>query len=137
MSKSTNHNQLRVATFQQVSAMFLLIIGLFTCIATYWLLQVLQRQQKYGHIPGPSSFLSLPIVGHGYLLGSKPLEGMEQLRQKYGDVFVLDFGNIPTVFVCGHELISKSFSGMETAARGYKYMPAFHKIRYVDSKGAQ
>ena len=113
----------------------LLIYALFLSLVTIWALRVFKRQQKYGHMPGPSPWLSLPVVGHGYLFGSKPLEGMEAMRRKYGDIFIVDFGNLPTAFVCGNQLIFEALSGKETTGKPWKWMEAFHKMRYVDSKG--
>ena len=43
--------------------------------------------------PGPSPLISLPLVGHGYLLGTNVMEALFHYKEKYGGIFrsVYDF----------------------------------------------
>ena len=50
---------------------------------------------------------------------------------------MLDFGNLPTVMVCGNEMVFKYMSGVEVSDKSWGLLESFRKLRYVDSKGKQ
>ena len=58
---------------------------------------------KWNHFPGPSTWTSIPWIGHAYLLGSDPTTTLFKLQEKYGNVFRLDILGFPTVIICGFE----------------------------------
>ncbi len=62
---------------------------MFALIAVLLVILLLKyvRNVKYSHFPGPSSMLSLPMVGHAHLLGADPCESLLKMQKKYGDVF--------------------------------------------------
>ena len=47
----------------------------------------------------PSPWLSLPLIGHAYLLGTNADRGFSRLRSRLGNIFGLSFGPNPMVVV--------------------------------------
>ncbi len=64
---------------------------------------------KWDYFPGPKAWSSLPWVGHSYLLGKDPLAALPKFQKKYGDIFRLDIGGIPTVFICDYDVALNAF----------------------------
>uniref|UniRef100_A0A8C4YU09 Cytochrome P450 2J2-like n=1 Tax=Gopherus evgoodei TaxID=1825980 RepID=A0A8C4YU09_9SAUR len=81
----------------QTLAMFL---GLFLLIADYT-----KRRQPKNFPPGP---LPLPFLGHILHMDVKqPHRTVEKLAGKYGNIFSLQFGNLPIVIVNGFQLVKE------------------------------
>ncbi len=78
---------------------------------------------KYNHIPGPSPWLSLPLMGHGYLLGFNPPRTLLEMKEKYGDIFRLDIGNSPTIWLCTYDLTKEAFRRNTFNGRYWKHLP--------------
>lgn len=89
---------------------------------------------KYSDLPGPSPFLSLPIIGHGYLLGDDAPEALMRCQEKYGDIFRFDLGSWPTVFLCRHSLIANAFKMEAFSGRTWNELPAFKAIAKTGHK---
>jgi hypothetical protein len=51
---------------------------------------------------------SVPLIGHMYLLKQTPVEVLMDHHTKYGDVFRLDAGPLPTVYLCNYEDIKQA-----------------------------
>ena len=81
-----------------------ILLVIFCYLARRWL-----DQQKFCDIPGPSPWLSLPLIGHGYMLGKRPADKLLELQRKYGDIFRLDLGKAPTVIICKYGLAKEAF----------------------------
>jgi hypothetical protein len=69
----------------------------FTTLA--WLSFKWLQARRYVDLPGPPWYLSLPFIGHAYLLGKNPCKKTIELSRKYGPIFRLDLGKMPTVFL--------------------------------------
>ncbi len=82
------------------------LIGIFVCLH---LIKQTLSLYKYKDFPGPSPFLSLPLIGHGYLLGPNIARGLQINQEKHGDIFRFDLGGVPTVHICTQELATKAF----------------------------
>ena len=108
------------------------------------------RHYKYlsvlDHIPGHSSWTryskngnisracniffpySLPLIGHMYILGRKPVEVLHEHRKKYGDIFRLDSGPWPTVFFCNYEQITSTMKQDIFSARPHHLIPGVTQL---------
>jgi hypothetical protein len=100
----------------------------FLAAATGWFVYKWLQAQKYADLPGPAWYLSLPLVGHAYLLGSNPCSKMVELRKKYGNLFRLDVGSFPTVHINSRALINEAFRKEEFSGRIWNEMPALTAI---------
>ncbi len=70
--------------------------------------------RKWNHFPGPSSLTSLPVIGHAYMIMQNPIQQLDKMRDKYGDVFRCDIGFLPTVILCDHQQIAEIFKNQVT-----------------------
>ena len=52
------------------------------------------------------SQVSFPLIGHLYIHAKAPIEKLLESRQKFGEVFRLDSGFIPTVWLCNYDDIT-------------------------------
>jgi len=97
------------------------------------------RHYKYlsvlDHIPGHSSWTSLPLIGHMYILGRKPVEVLHEHRKKYGDIFRLDSGPWPTVFFCNYEQITSTMKQDIFSARPHHLIPGVTQLWGTDEEG--
>ena len=109
--------------------------------------------------PGPSPLISLPLVGHGYLLGTNVMEALFHYKEKYGGIFRsvydfdvmvlysnstisifinyrLDVGPLPTIFLTSYDVINEAVKTGGITSRPLKYNETYVKyIRPVDSNG--
>ncbi len=84
---------------------------------------------------GPSFLLSLPLVGHGHLLGRDPIAALYRMRARYGPVFRLDIGSLPAVFICRLSDLAALYRGEMANGRPYVEVPTFAHLRPIDKKG--
>ena len=74
-----------------VSAPYKMFVFLITTTTVIGLLVHFFIKKQYGNfkskMPGPSLFLKLPLVGHGYLLRKHPIEALNDCYKKYGKIF--------------------------------------------------
>ena len=108
---------------------------LFVVLVVVWVIRRLKHSAKWDHFPGHRSHTSLPLIGHSYLFGTTPLECLNENREKYGDIFRLDFGNFPTVWLCDYDDVSDTFKQDIFTDRPHHLMPAMGMSRGVDSRG--
>ncbi len=101
----------------------LLILVLLTYCLKKWL-----NDRKYSDFDGPSPFLSLPFVGHGYLLGNEQNKKMMEFQKKYGDVFRFDIGSYPTVVLCSYKLTRDAFTKEVFSGRFWNVVPTFRDV---------
>jgi len=87
------------------------------------------------HIPGHSSWTSLPLIGHMYVLGRTPVEVLHDHNKKYGDIFRLDSGPWPTVFLCNYEQITYTMKQDIFSARPHHLIPGFRQVWGTDEEG--
>jgi len=111
-----------------------LLCILFLLIAFKWWRQHLYLAQV-DHIPGHSSWTSLPFIGHLYRLGKTPVEALHEHRKKYGDVFRLDSGPLPSVFLCNYEHMTKVLKQDATAGRPHHLIPGYVLASGADEEG--
>ncbi len=104
--------------------MILALVGVVIALVVLEGLRRLLFSMKWDHFPGERSYTSLPLIGHSYLFGATPLERLNEHREKYGDIFRLDAGNFPTVWLCNFEDVSECFKQDIFSARPYHMMPA-------------
>lgn len=104
-------------------------------LLAYFLLTRLASKRKYSDFPGPSPFLSLPIIGHGYLLGSDPLAKLIEFRRRYGDVFRLDIGNQPTIFLGTNNLMAEAFRKEAFSGRKFNEIDTLNAVLPVGHLG--
>uniref|UniRef100_A0A8D2L5J6 Uncharacterized protein n=1 Tax=Varanus komodoensis TaxID=61221 RepID=A0A8D2L5J6_VARKO len=75
---------------------------------TYLIVVSIKRGvSKKGNLPpGPTP---LPVIGNFLQLKSgRTIESLLKLREKYGPVFTVYFGNRPVVVLCGHEAVKEA-----------------------------
>ena len=70
-----------------------------------------------------STHYSLPLIGHAYILGRTPVEALQKQRRRHGDIFRLDSGPWPTVYICGYKLISEALKSDVFAHRPHDRIP--------------
>ncbi len=102
---------------------------LFLCwLTSRWVLSYLDDRRRYGHLPGPSPLLRLPLVGHSYLLSGDPIAALCRMRSRYGDVFRLDAVgcSLPSVVVCSHRALAEASGRDDCAGRHFHRIPLFN-----------
>ena len=80
-----------------------------TCVALAHYVRRLKHLSRWDHFPGYKSFSNLPLAGHAWRISDYVLH-FRQMQADYGDVFRLDWGGRPAVYVCSHELASEALS---------------------------
>ncbi len=102
-----------MVSYRRKDKMFgtLLVILVVVYLTKKWMLD-----QKYKDLDGPNPWLSFPLIGHGYLLGTDQASTLMDMKKKYGDMFRLDIGAVPTVVLTTYEqakeaLFKEAFSG--------------------------
>ena len=108
---------------KRISSMFL---WLFFLAVVLWYWRRLRYFARWDHIPGYKSTwrsvttiplhsncctnimsqVSFPLIGHLYIHAKAPIEKLLESRQKFGEVFRLDSGFIPTVWLCNYDDIT-------------------------------
>ena len=68
---------------------------------------------------------SLPFIRHLYCLGRMPVEELHKHRRKFGDVFRLDSGPLPSIFLCNYEQMNKVLKQDATAGRPHHLIPGY------------
>ena len=87
-----------------------------------------QNQRKATKIQTLFSFsplFSLPFIGHLYRLGRTPVEELHKHRRRFGDVFRLDSGPLPSIFLCNYEQMNKVLKQDATAGRPHHLIPGY------------
>ena len=49
----------------------MLVVVIFAAVLSYYICARLYRLSKWDHLPGFKAYQSVPIIGHGYKLGSR------------------------------------------------------------------
>ena len=122
-----------------------------------WLAKFYKRfVYDFRTLPGPSPWLSLPIlgrslglsrssdlcpfhlvckiiirlsgIGHSWLLGSNPVAKLLEMRAKYGNVFRFDIGFMPSVILMGYEECAEAFKREALAGRSWSQYPHMEHI---------
>ena len=83
------------------------VVGTCAILAHY--VRRLKHLSRWDHFPGFKSYSSIPLAGHVWRI-SNFLQHFRQMQADYGDMFRLDWGDRPTVYVCSHELASEALS---------------------------
>ncbi len=96
----------------------MLLLPLIACCLVIIFVKIWKtKNDKYRHFGGPSPFLSLPYFGHALLLKPNPVKELSKWHRLEGDMFRFDIGNVPTVFLCSHKLVSEAFKTEEFNGR--------------------
>ena len=66
---------------------------------------------------------SFPLIGHAYIHALAPIEKLLECKEKYGDIFRLDYGHIPTVWLCNYEQITSALKQDALQHRPHHYVP--------------
>ncbi len=90
---------------------------------------------RYGHLPGFVGVSSAPIAGHAYKLGNKPLETLFECRRRFGDVFRLDVGDTPTVFIADYDTAKDAFRQEALLGRPWDDCYIIREMRGLDPHG--
>ena len=94
------------ATFLLFPALRCFLVSVSALLLVTYLWRRRQEKVDVGNsIPGP---WSLPFLGDLHYLGSRPHEGMERLRRRYGDVFRLQIGSLPIVVMSGLDTVKRA-----------------------------
>lgn len=84
--------------------------NIFYCLLILPFLYFLFFRKKFQNLP-PTPPLSLPILGHLYLLTKKPLHrGLSQISNKYGPLLFLNFGSRPLLLVSSPSAAQECFT---------------------------
>jgi len=90
---------------------------------------------KWDHLPGHSSWTSLPLIGHMYRLGTTPIESLHALNRRFGDVFRLDSGPWPAVWLCDYDQITEAMKKEVFSARPHHLIPGIQQSWANDKDG--
>ena len=85
---------------------------------------------KFNIPPGP---WGLPVVGYLPFLGQQPQETLLRLRYKYGDVYSLQLGSIPTIVVNGRLVIRDM---LLNSTGVFDERPGFYHSRMCEGRSA-
>ena len=140
---------------------FLILICAFLFVA-YLLKYYKSYFLNYNTIPGPSPWLSFPVIGelcpvlfppmigrmtfsafshksipvlfagHSWLFGSDPIKKVFDLKREYGDVIRFDIGFLPSVILTKYEDVSELFKMEAFAGRAWSLYP--HMATLLKSK---
>ncbi len=102
------------------------MIVIWTVFFGLILVKIIQRlwySSRWDHIPGNKSYTSIPLIGHAYIMGKAPLENLEKQRLKHGNIFRMDVGNFPTVWLCEYQDISDVMRSKLFKDRIYEHLP--------------
>ncbi len=113
-----------------------MLVKLFLCLLLLHILKKWLDNRKYKDLKGPSPLLSLPMVGHGYLLGTNPAVKLAELHRRHGDIFRFDIGDFPTVVLNSYDLIKEAFYKEEFSGRHWNEIPSFRAIFPLGQKGS-
>ena len=69
------------------------------------------------------SYPSLPLIGHMYRLGTTPIESLHAQKKRFGDIFRLDSGPWPTVWLCDYDQITDAMKKEVFSARPHHIIP--------------
>ncbi len=112
------------------------MLGFFVLtVVVVILLRKYLRDLKYRDFDGPSPFLSLPLIGHGYLLGSDVASKLTEYQKKYGDIFRFDIGAYPTVILCTQELVAEAFRKEAFSGRFFNQLPSLNGVLKRNHRG--
>ncbi|KAL4221839.1 hypothetical protein ACF0H5_020093 [Mactra antiquata] len=82
------------------------VTAVLVFLSTFLLVYFITRRQT-GVPPGPAL---LPIIGNIHVLATADILGkLDQLRNKYGDIFGIYIGGKLTIFLNGHDAIHEAF----------------------------
>jgi len=116
-----------------------MLINALACILVLLVAFKWWKQHLYlarlDHIPGHSSWTSLPFIGHLYRLGRTPVEELHKHRRRFGDVFRLDSGPLPSIFLCNYEQMNKVLKQDATAGRPHHLIPGYVLSSGTDAEG--
>ncbi len=105
-------------------------------LAVYCFKQWWTRFNSWNDFPGPSKYASFPIVGHAYkMAGRKMYQVMRDNREKYGDIYRFDIGNVETVYLCNYEDIREAFNSDAFGGRSFDMLPGYVHTRIRDKDG--
>ncbi len=112
-----------------VSAIFLLLLAVL-------ILRWLRHAVKWKGFPGLSPFKSVPMVGHTYVFrGKKQQDVLAHHRARYGNVFRLDVGGVPTIILCQESDVHAVYSDERFNARPLDNLKAVRDVRGKDRDG--
>ncbi|KAK9923047.1 hypothetical protein M0R45_031482 [Rubus argutus] len=84
-------------------------LSIFVCLLVTFELFRQSKRRRYPNLP-PSPSLSLPILGHLYLLNTPIHRTFHRLSQKHGPVFSLWFGSRRVVIVASSSAVQECFT---------------------------
>ncbi|XP_051116988.1 cytochrome P450 71AP13-like [Andrographis paniculata] len=88
-----------------ISPIFLVLILLSTLILFFFRWNNNKSKNPWGLLPGPSG---LPIIGNLHQLGKHPHISLYSLAKRYGSIFYLRLGEIPTVILSTPEMAKEA-----------------------------
>uniref|UniRef100_A0A8D0HAU9 Cytochrome P450 family 1 subfamily D member 1 n=1 Tax=Sphenodon punctatus TaxID=8508 RepID=A0A8D0HAU9_SPHPU len=97
-------------------------VALFTLVSILISVRIIRNMtRKHPFPPGP---WSLPIVGNLLQIGEHPYITFNQMRKKYGDVFLIKMGMVPVVVVNGLDMVTHVLlrDGESFAGRPYLHV---------------
>ncbi len=109
---------------------FVFMLVLATLVYKKW-----RDLSQWDHFPGLTKFSSLPLIGHSYKLGGHPIKVLEEMRKKYGNIFRLDVGAKPTIFLCDYNDISEAYRQDLFNGRGYHDLTGMEYLKPLDPDG--
>ncbi|XP_032075553.1 cytochrome P450 2G1-like [Thamnophis elegans] len=106
------------------STVSLFLVAYLSCLA---LLFLWRKSSARGRLPpGPTP---LPLIGNFLQIkASETLPSLLKLREKYGPVFTIYFGNRPIVVLCGYEAVKEALIDKAEEFSGRKTMPTVQRF---------
>ncbi len=71
----------------------------------------------------------MPVFGHLYLYLKDPINILFEKRAKFGDVFRMDSGYLPTVWLCGYDDVSVALKKDELQHRPHHHVSGMKGLR--------
>ena len=92
------------------------MLTLLLILSVIWLISWYRKHRLPDSFP-PGPRKPLPIIGDGWYLGSDFKGGFKKLRENFGPVNGLYFGNTPTIVIHDFDLIEEAFKREEFSGR--------------------
>ncbi|EXB94462.1 Psoralen synthase [Morus notabilis] len=88
---------------------------------------IIERKKSFNLPPSPPK---LPIIGNLHQLGKNPHISLRNLAQKYGPIFCLNLGQIPTVIISSARIAKEAFKTHDLALSGRPQIVAAKYLFY-------
>ncbi len=113
-----------------------ILIFVAVLLTSHFFLRWWKKISRWDHFPGYSKLGSFPVIGHGHLLQGKDFRTfMRENKETFGDIYRMDLGEIPTVFLCNYDDVCEAYRTDVFGGRTFPQQPGLVAMRIVDKDG--